>query len=66
MFLHFVASIYLKNTVNKYWKVRDGEDGDPEQHYTIPEESKMILRQNIVEGIIQTPPLMRYIKSIFF
>ncbi|XP_019855725.1 PREDICTED: importin-7-like [Amphimedon queenslandica] len=52
------ASIYLKNTVNKYWKVRDGEDGDPEQPYTIPEESKMILRQNIVEGIIQTPPLM--------
>lgn len=56
----FVASIYLKNTVNKYWKARDSDEGETEQLYTIQEESKHVLRQNVIEGIIQTPPLIRY------
>jgi hypothetical protein len=36
--------------------MRDGSD--PNDLYVIPEESKVILRENMIEGIIQTPPII--------
>ena len=55
-----IASIYLKNTINKYWKIRSPHEGGSDNDlYIIPEETKALLRENIIESIIQTPPLIR-------
>lgn len=52
--LRLSGAIYLKNTVNKYWKQRTNKESK-DILYCIPEEAKAIIRQNIIEGIIQTP-----------
>ena len=48
----------MKNCVFKYWREKDPADTD-ENFYTIPEHPKSIVRDHIVNAIIQTPPIIR-------
>ena len=56
------GAVYLKNYIHKYWKEKEAVDGE-ETVYTIPEGPKSLIRENIVEAIIQTPHLIRLSKS---
>jgi len=54
--------VYLKNCVFKYWKPHDPSDvGDELPPYSIPEQAKSLIRDNIVGAIIHTPLLIRCI-----
>ncbi|MBN3288989.1 IPO7 protein, partial [Polypterus senegalus] len=48
--------IYLKNMVTQYWN-----EGEPSagEIFTIPDEDRQCIRENIVEAIIQSPELIR-------
>ncbi len=53
--------MYLKNCVGKYWKEYEAGDavGTNEHPYCIPIHAKVLIRDNIIAGIIQSPPLIR-------
>lgn len=51
--------IYLKNMITQYWPDREAAPGDISP-YTIPEEDRHCIRENIVEAIIHSPELIRY------
>ena len=54
------GAVYLKNCVFKYWKPHDPSDvGDELPPYSIPEQAKSLIRDNIVGAIIRTPLLIR-------
>lgn len=54
------GGIYLKNMVSQFWKDRDpSELIDGAQPYVIPEQDKVIIRENIVEAVIHAPELIR-------
>lgn len=54
------GGIYLKNMVSQFWKDRDpSELIDGVQPYVIPEQDKVIIRENIVEAVIHAPELIR-------
>lgn len=47
--------------VSQFWKDRDpSELIDGVQPYVIPEQDKVIIRENIVEAVIHAPELIRY------
>lgn len=47
--------MYLKNTLNDSWMERDAENpGDPVP-FSIHEQDRQTIRDNIVEAIIQAP-----------
>ncbi|EDM17880.1 importin 7 (predicted), isoform CRA_e [Rattus norvegicus] len=50
--------IYLKNMITQYWPDREATPGDISP-YTIPEEDRHCIRENIVEAIIHSPELIR-------
>ncbi|XP_005989743.1 importin-7 isoform X2 [Latimeria chalumnae] len=50
--------IYLKNMISQYWADREAASGEVAQ-FTIPEEDRQYIRENIVEAIIQSPELIR-------
>nr|XP_026265342.1 importin-7 [Urocitellus parryii] len=50
--------IYLKNMITQYWPDRETVPGDISP-YTIPEEDRHCIRENIVEAIIHSPELIR-------
>ncbi|KAL2806508.1 importin-7 [Daubentonia madagascariensis] len=50
--------IYLKNMITQYWPDRETAPGDISP-YTIPEEDRHCIRENIVEAIIHSPELIR-------
>uniref|UniRef100_A0A8D1Q3J1 Importin 7 n=2 Tax=Sus scrofa TaxID=9823 RepID=A0A8D1Q3J1_PIG len=50
--------IYLKNMITQYWPDREAAPGDISP-YTIPEEDRHCIRENIVEAIIHSPELIR-------
>ncbi|KAF6103797.1 importin 7 [Phyllostomus discolor] len=50
--------IYLKNMVTQYWPDRETAPRDISP-YTIPEEDRHCIRENIVEAIIHSPELIR-------
>jgi len=61
------GAVYLKNCVFKYWKPLDlGEvggsaeanSGEELPPYSIPEQSKSLIRENIVGAVIHTPLLI--------
>lgn len=54
--------IYLKNMITQYWPDRGITPGD-NPPYSIPEEDRHCIRENIVEAIIHSPELIRYIQS---
>eukprot|EP00731_Ephydatia_muelleri_P006488 Em0003g736a len=51
------GAVYLKNCIFKYWKDRDSGDTDVD-FYTIPEHAKAIVREHVVNAIIQTPSII--------
>uniref|UniRef100_A0A4W3JB10 Importin 7 n=1 Tax=Callorhinchus milii TaxID=7868 RepID=A0A4W3JB10_CALMI len=53
--------IYLKNTITQFWAEREATSGDM-QPFTIPEDDRQFIRDNIIEAIIQSPELIRYKK----
>ena len=48
----------MKYCVFKYWREKDPADTH-ENSYTILEHQKSIVREHIVNDIIQTPPIIR-------
>lgn len=59
-----VGVIYLKNMITQYWPDREATPGDISP-YTIPEEDRHCIRENIVEAIIHSPELIRYVFKIY-
>lgn len=52
------ASVYLKNMVFRYWKQRETVEGE-DPYYCIPDQTKSVLRANLVEAIVRVHPLVR-------
>ena len=58
--IYILGVIYLKNMITQYWPDRETAPGDISP-YTIPEEDRHCIRENIVEAIIHSPELIRYV-----
>lgn len=56
--VRLAGSIYLKNLINQNWQDRENEAGAP-VIYSIHEQDRAIIRENIVEAIVLTPELVR-------
>uniref|UniRef100_A0A8C0AXU5 Importin 7 n=1 Tax=Buteo japonicus TaxID=224669 RepID=A0A8C0AXU5_9AVES len=54
----FTGVIYLKNMITQYWPDRETAPGEIPP-YSIPEEDRHCIRENIVEAIIHSPELIR-------
>lgn len=52
------GSIYLKNLIIQNWQDREVEAGAP-IIYSIHEQDRAIIRENIVEAIVLTPQVIR-------
>uniref|UniRef100_A0A8D2LD12 Importin 8 n=1 Tax=Varanus komodoensis TaxID=61221 RepID=A0A8D2LD12_VARKO len=57
------AAIYLKNMVTQYWPDREPPPGEVVFPFNIHENDRQQIRDNIVEGIIRSPDLVRYKKA---
>ncbi|XP_055963797.1 importin-8 [Sorex fumeus] len=53
------AAIYLKNMVTQYWPDREPPPGEVLFPFNIHENDRQQIRDNIVEGIIRSPDLVR-------
>ncbi|MBN3273221.1 IPO7 protein, partial [Polyodon spathula] len=51
--------IYLKNMVTQYWHEGEGTGAGEVPGFTIPEEDRQCIRDNIVEAIMHSPELIR-------
>ncbi|XP_069759234.1 importin-8 isoform X2 [Narcine bancroftii] len=57
------AAIYMKNMVTQYWPDREAPPGEAMLPFNIHENDRQKIRDNIVEGIIQSPDLIRFKKA---
>uniref|UniRef100_A0A4W3GXB4 Importin 8 n=1 Tax=Callorhinchus milii TaxID=7868 RepID=A0A4W3GXB4_CALMI len=53
------AAIYMKNMVTQYWPDREAPPGEAMLPFNIHENDRQQIRDNIVEGIIHSPDLIR-------
>ncbi|KAJ6640518.1 Importin-7 [Pseudolycoriella hygida] len=56
--IRLAGSIYLKNLITSNWQDREVEAGAP-VIYSIHEQDRAIIRENIVEAIVLTPEIVR-------
>lgn len=64
--VHFfcVGAIYLKNEVNQFWNDKEVENpGDPVP-FSIHEQDRQTIRENIIEAIIHAPDPVRVQLSV--
>lgn len=60
---HFKGAIYLKNLIYQSWTAREGEPNK----FTVHEQDRAIVRDTILDVIVQVPELLRYfIFYLFF
>lgn len=58
--LPLIAALYLKNTIVKSWKETEPDDlTEGEQAFCLDDQSKVVLRENIMGAIIQSPLIIR-------
>ena len=56
-----IAALYLKNTIVKYWKEGEASEQTAEgtdQPFTLDEQSKAVIRENVIGAIIQCPLIL--------
>lgn len=58
LFMVFPAVIYLKNMITQHWSCGD-RSGSENLINAIPEQDRLIIRENIVEAIIHSPERIR-------
>ena len=51
--------IYLKNMVSQFWQEREAENVTDPVPFSLHEQDKLQIRENIVEGVIQAPDPVR-------
>ena len=51
--------IYLKNMVSQFWQEREAENVTDPVPFSLHEQDKVQIRENIVEGVIQAPDPVR-------
>jgi len=56
--------IYLKNQVTQYWEEREAETPGAAVPFSIHEQDKVAIRENIVEAVIQAPLQVRVQLSV--
>jgi hypothetical protein len=50
------AVLYLKNTIVAHWKAEEGGEGkEGERTFCLDDQSKVLIRDNIIGAIIQSP-----------
>ncbi|XP_047523796.1 importin-7 isoform X1 [Pieris napi] len=57
--VRLAAVIYVKNIVSTSWHPKEIEEGDTKPIYNLHDQDRAMLRDNIVDAIIQTPHLVR-------
>lgn len=51
--LYVVGAVFLKNTVSNHWV-------EEEKQFSIHEDDKQVIRENIVQAVIAAPNVIRY------
>jgi hypothetical protein len=60
--LDLLGGIYLKNMITQCWRNRDATNSvDGEMPFVISDEDKSLIRNHIIEAIIHSPELIRYL-----
>ena len=59
LFAFPAAALYLKNTIVKYWKEGEADLAEGEQPFSLDDQSKAFIRDNIIGAIIHCPLLIR-------
>lgn len=58
--LRQAAAVYLKNAINTDWQEKES-DGSGAIAFSIHEQDRALVRESIVEAIVLTPEIIRYI-----
>lgn len=52
--LYVVGAVFLKNTISNHWV-------EEEKQFSIHEDDKQVIRENIVQAVIAAPNVIRYL-----
>lgn len=53
---YVVGAVFLKNTISNHWV-------EEEKQFSIHEDDKQVIRENIVQAVIAAPNVIRYLVS---
>lgn len=62
----FVAVVYLKNMVTRYWESKERDNLNEPIPFSIHELDKTVIRANIVGAVISAPLPIRYVVIYWF